>query len=160
METKKKVRFTFRLSTITFPKESSRPNISYTIHPRVPFELLLLKLTNHSSNCAEDAGDMYAKTHSKSKRVGSEGSIKEDDANIGSSVSEGASRRSAGSKWYLEECRVVPPWAMAISLEKSSESRNLHRVTWLGSPRPPERSLLFRIAMAFFVVFSGKSIST
>ena len=63
-----------------------------------------MKLINQSSRCDEADGVMYARTHSKRSKVGKEGSRIElcagsiGEESIGSSISEGGSRRSMGRR--------------------------------------------------------------
>ena len=111
--------FTLRLLNMTRPKESLKPNISYTIHPRT----VLASETNQPRRLDELSGDMYARTHSNSSRVGTEGSIMgiwKGGATLwrmGLRHSIAGFRRSAGRIWYFGECKAIPPCAVQC-LEK------------------------------------------
>ena len=69
----------------------------------------------------------------------------------------GGIRRSAGSKWYFVECNVVPPFSTFVRIERrENKSYHIPSVTFSNCPLS---SLLFRIDIAFLVVFSTKSNS-
>jgi hypothetical protein len=82
-----------RLLTMTLPNASPSPNISYTIPPRTVAERYSV---NHRISAFEDWGDMYTRTHSNNKRVGSVGERMGD--RLGPRDSEGGIRRSIGRR--------------------------------------------------------------